>query len=439
MESGLSPSFSLHEVHSGTAALVFNELSVPALLAAVASGQYSPHGTQTASRSAVGMSYAAFFADRSLNISDGSNTFRVPLGHTEVGYSCSQDSSRILIAVALRLGMKNIAWILETDGSEKLVRETIQSIGETGALRTDFHTSFNMDTASVVGEGSFGKVLSVVPRSGCLCSSWDEGSLVAVKTVSSRAEAAILVDVQQHPNIVRFVGIFASTDGDLEYADALASRSYLIVMQCCLGGNLYSQVMGGALASSADAAQVAHGLLSALEHIHQCGIVHRDVKAENVLLGGDGRDVVLTDFGLAARAEDDEEMRRQCGSLGYVAPEVLVGERYDAKIDMFGAGVVFFFMLTRGMPWPDGDRDAIWQSTIRCDVGLDDNTFAHMCPIFKKLIKVLLQRQPENRPNAKDILEQWVRLAYASGTLPENKAYMETSFSIPMVIERAGA
>lgn len=64
--------------------------------------------------------------------------------------------------------------------------------------------------------------------------------------------------------------------------------------------------------------------------------MHRDVKTENVLLKGEVP--LVADFGLACKSSDAVQMARRCGSAGFVAPEVCLGERYDYKVDTFGAG-----------------------------------------------------------------------------------------------------
>ena len=94
------------------------------------------------------------------------------------------------------------------------------------------------------------------------------------------------------------------------------------------------------------------GLLAALQHIHQCGVVHRDVKSENLLLT-DAMTVVLSDFGIAVRPDDEEAMKVRGGSIGYAAPEVLAGRQYGYAVDLFGAGVVKYVL------------DAQWAASIR--------------------------------------------------------------------------
>lgn len=101
-------------------------------------------------------------------------------------------------------------------------------------------------------------------------------------------------------------------------------------------------------------------ILKALCICHDSGIVHRDVKLENVMSVGDNfgqnKRVKLIDFGFACYLENDEKTYGFVGSPGYFAPEV-VRERYDSKVDVWSLGVLSFLMLFGEKPYPDEKRD----------------------------------------------------------------------------------
>ena len=108
------------------------------------------------------------------------------------------------------------------------------------------------------------------------------------------------------------------------------------------------------------AALVGLELARGLEAIHARGMVHRDLKPANVLLGRNG-DVKIADFGIAIDATSDGLTRpgTTVGSPPYIAPEQLLGERVDARGDLFGLGVVLYELLTRrpALPRARGGRD----------------------------------------------------------------------------------
>ena len=111
-----------------------------------------------------------------------------------------------------------------------------------------------------------------------------------------------------------------------------------IVMELLEGGTLADALAAGA---AVDAEALARQLLSALDHIHEAGIVHRDVKPANVLLD-DAGDFRLTDFGIAMGEESTRYTRtgNVVGTLRYMAPEVKSGRAAGPASDLFSAGVV---------------------------------------------------------------------------------------------------
>ena len=90
-------------------------------------------------------------------------------------------------------------------------------------------------------------------------------------------------------------------------------------------------------------------LLLALDFFENKKIVHRDIKLENVLVNnkqGDQYDIRVADFGLAVFTYANELLFGKCGTPGYVAPEILRGQGYSYKCDVFSLGSLFFSLLT---------------------------------------------------------------------------------------------
>lgn len=103
--------------------------------------------------------------------------------------------------------------------------------------------------------------------------------------------------------------------------------------------------------SNIERVRVIIELSSAMEKVHQAGFIHRDLKLENILLDKDNH-VKLSDFGFSTfiEKESESESRTQMvGTLNYIAPELVKGEKnYDQKVDVYAFGVVMFMDLMKG-------------------------------------------------------------------------------------------
>jgi serine/threonine protein kinase len=131
---------------------------------------------------------------------------------------------------------------------------------------------------------------------------------------------------------------------------------YYLVMEYVEGSSV-RQLLADRALSSRDVLDYVPQITEALEHAHEAGVVHRDVKPENVLVDRRGR-VRLVDFGLATlsgvSALESPEGSRVAGTLGYMAPEQLSDpETVDHRADIYSTGVVFYEMLTGELPKSD--------------------------------------------------------------------------------------
>ncbi|MBV8160218.1 MAG: serine/threonine protein kinase [Acidimicrobiia bacterium] len=148
-----------------------------------------------------------------------------------------------------------------------------------------------------------------------------------------------------HPNVV---GTFdTGIDGGMSY----------IVMELVVGRTLRTMLRDEGPLPVAKAVAVAAAVADALHYAHQAGIVHRDVKPANVLIGLDGR-VKVTDFGIAKAADERDltETGALLGTAKYLAPEHVAGQPQDRRSDVYGLGVVLYEMLS-GRPPFTGDTD----------------------------------------------------------------------------------
>jgi serine/threonine-protein kinase len=157
-----------------------------------------------------------------------------------------------------------------------------------------------------------------------------------------RAEARAAARLS-HPNVVA-VHDWGSED----------DRTYFMVMEYVAGTDLRDILVGRGPLDPGHATEVVISICDALEAAHSTGLVHRDVKPENVLIARDGT-VKVADFGIAAVADAERTMPGGTimGTLRYLSPEQAAGEKATAASDIWAAGAVFFELLI-GTPMPSG-------------------------------------------------------------------------------------
>lgn len=158
-----------------------------------------------------------------------------------------------------------------------------------------------------------------------------------------RAESQA-VAMLSHPNIVSVYDV--SHSDDVEY----------IVMELIDGITLKEHLRRKGALDPAEALDFAIQIAKALEHAHGKGIIHRDIKPQNIMLLKDGM-IKVADFGIASLQNDIEESNGETvGSVHYIAPEQARGAAPDARSDIYSLGIVMYEMLTGKLPYV-GDSD----------------------------------------------------------------------------------
>ncbi|XP_041316340.1 hormonally up-regulated neu tumor-associated kinase isoform X1 [Pyrgilauda ruficollis] len=267
-----------------------------------------------------------------------------------------------------------------------------------------------------LGEGSFAKV-----REGLHVIT---GEKVAVKVIDKkRAKKDTYVtknlrregQIQQmirHPNIAQLLDILET------------ENSYYLVMELCPGGNLMHKIYEKKRLEEHEARKYIRQLILAVEHLHRAGVVHRDLKIENLLLDEDNN-IKLIDFGLSNCAGIlgySDPFSTQCGSPAYAAPELLARKKYGPKIDVWSIGVNMYAMLTGTLPFtvePFSLR-ALYQKMVDKEM----NPFpTQLSSAAINFLRSLLEPDPAKRPNIQQALaNRWLNENYP-GRAPPNVTY----------------
>jgi serine/threonine protein kinase len=219
------------------------------------------------------------------------------------------------------------------------------------------------------------------------------------------AERNILSRIANHPFIVTM------------HASFQTKEKLFIIMDFCAGGELFLKLGREGIFRESTAAFYIAEITLALEHLHSLSVLHRDLKPENILLGSDGH-CCLTDFGLAKDftgnngggceggdndnndgGGDDERARTLCGTMEYMAPEMVARKWYGKGADYWSLGCIAYEMLSGQPPFSSSNKGGsreMFRKIMNERIRMPDGASAAAC----KLLKGLLNRDAGKRLGA---------------------------------------
>lgn len=201
-----------------------------------------------------------------------------------------------------------------------------------------------------LGKGKFSTVYE--------CQNKETGEIVAMKhihkpSLSEREKEFLREEIQiikliSHPNIVTMRETY-ETD-----------KYMYIIMDAVKGGELFEHIKNYEL-EEREISIIMFQLVEAIQYLQLCGVVHRDLKPENILIEKDPQteevtQIKITDFGLSKIVTPNEIMMESCGTPAYVAPEVLIKKGYKKQVDIWSAGVIYYTLVCRQLPFQSNDR-----------------------------------------------------------------------------------
>lgn len=246
----------------------------------------------------------------------------------------------------------------------------------------------HFELLKVLGQGSFGKVFLVRKITGT-----DSGTLYAMKVlkkatlkvrdrVRTKMERNILVEVN-HPFIVK-----------MHYAFQTEGKLYLI-LDFLRGGDLFTRLSKEVMFTEEDVKFYLAELALALDHLHSLGIIYRDLKPENILLDAKGH-LKLTDFGLSKESLDNSKTYSFCGTVEYMAPEVVNRKGHTTAADWWSFGVLMYELLTGSLPFQASHRKETMEMILKAKLGMPQ----FLSPQAQSLLRALFKRNPMNRLGA---------------------------------------
>ena len=301
---------------------------------------------------------------------------------------------------------------LSTNLVNSLKRRQSENLTEQYSFITsgDFHDRINFDKKydfhnftkvidgifpKQLGSGSFGRVF--------LVSHNETKELFALKTIEKRkimmtyGKLDIIFDEinihskLNHQNIIKLYNVYEEDE------------SIHIIMEYANNGNLYQLIKKEKNGfSESKAFEYFIQVINAVYYLHSNNIIHRDIKPENILIGDDNK-LKLCDFGWAKELTL-ENRSTFCGTMEYMAPEIVGSENYDYSVDIWSLGILLYEMLFGYSPFKANAINDIIQNIKTHDLNYDENNkkISNSC---KDLIQKLLNMNPQKRLKIKDILE----------------------------------
>jgi len=259
------------------------------------------------------------------------------------------------------------------------VNEIQGEIGPTKKLCADDFLQLKL-----IGRGGFGRVILVRKK--------DNHQIYAMKVLKKRfivaqnqvahttTERNVMVKLE-HPFLTKLH--FAFQD----------EKNLYFVMDFINGGELFHHLRREKKFSEDRTKFYTSEIVSAISYLHQRGIVYRDLKPENVLLGKEGH-VVVTDFGLAKEGlHESERTSTRAGTPEYLAPEVIKGEQYTKSLDWWAVGILVYEMLTGSPPFYDRDIQKLFVKVTSAELKVPDVFSPEVADFLNKL----LARDPTKR------------------------------------------
>lgn len=202
------------------------------------------------------------------------------------------------------------------------------------------------------------------------------------------------------PGIVRLVDFFVQPN------------EFHVVQVYARGGDVFDRLAHRTTYTERDARDLARQLLNTIGAMHSLGYVHRDLKPENLLLQDvmDDADILVADFGFAKKVPA-EGLSTRCGTPAFVAPDILVGERYREQVDCWSVGVLLFLLLGGYAPFQDQNHRGLFRKIRAADFVFHETYWEHVSVEAKQLIANLLIVNPEHRWTPQDALEStWIKM-----------------------------
>lgn len=191
-------------------------------------------------------------------------------------------------------------------------------------------------------------------------------------------------------------------------------KTFYLVMEKLSGGELFDRIVQKSYYNEKEARMTCKILLEAIVFCHDRRVAHRDLKPENLLLMSETDDwsIKIADFGFAKVVKEPLSLKTQCGTPGYVAPEILTGTPYDESADMWSVGVILYILLGGYPPFIDDNQRKLFRKIRKGQYEFHEEYWGPVSMDAKNLISNLLCVNAGDRLTAREAMNSnWIALS----------------------------
>ncbi|OMJ94961.1 hypothetical protein SteCoe_1824 [Stentor coeruleus] len=263
-----------------------------------------------------------------------------------------------------------------------------------------------------IGNGAFGKVSLAQNRL--------TGHKVAIKIIDKsfikdeRTRRKIFQEVfimkkLSHRNIIRLLEVFES------------NKNVMIVLEYAGGGDLLQIIKTRGRLTEDECRGIFYQVIEAVKSCHSMGIIHRDIKLDNILLTSDYMDIKLCDFGVSRFAKAGEKVNEQCGTPAYLAPEIIADLGYEPfYVDIWSMGVLLYAMLSASVPFKAKNMPDLHKVILRGKYEIPEYFSLEVTDLLSKMLIPV--------PQMRISLEDMKLHAWFNGFVPES--FLDLNFDM---------
>ena len=286
--------------------------------------------------------------------------------------------------------MKKIYYTEDKNVSKQLVQEIKNAIGY--KLFSDYY-----EIKEIIGKGKYGIVNLGINK--------NTGEQVAIKLINKdklktlKANELILNEIDilkicHHPNVIKLIDHFE----DIDY--------YYIILEYIKGYNLNKYLKNNSYyLTEKNAANIIIQIAKGIKYLHQYGIVHKDIKHNNIMITKESKIIKIIDLGISKILAPNESITEGSGTLIYAAPEILTRSPYNKEIDIWAMGILLYYMLSGIFPFKDKDDNKLAEKIVNEELIFYDDFWKNRSLNVKELIKCCLEKCLEKRIKIDDFMK----------------------------------